>query len=81
MTVARILVNIDLKLGLSTDIHIKTSSGTYFHVLDYEGVLSGCHRCHAYGHLLASCPLPSWGKGLHLDGQSQVRPGLYKAPS
>lgn len=59
MTVARILVNIDLKLGLSTDIHIKTSSGTYFHVLDYEGVLSGCHRCHAYGHLLASCPLPS----------------------
>ena len=38
MIVAWILVNIDLKLVLSTDIQIKTSSGTFSQILDYEGV-------------------------------------------
>ena len=38
MTVAWILVNIDLKLELLTDIQIKTSSRTFSQILDYEGV-------------------------------------------
>ena len=54
-TVAKILVKIDLKLGLSSEISIKTKDGDFSQVLDYEGVPFRCHRCHAYGHLVASC--------------------------
>jgi len=57
-TVARILVKIDLKLGLSSEISIKTLDGDFTQVLDYDGVPFRCHRCRAYGHLVASCPLP-----------------------
>jgi len=57
-TVARILVKIDLKLGLSSEIPMKSPDGVFTQVLDYEGVPFRCHRCHAYGHMVASCPLP-----------------------
>ena len=57
-TVAKILVKIDLKLGLSSEISVKTKDGDFSQVLDYEGVPFRCHRCHAYGHLVASCRYP-----------------------
>ena len=57
-TVAKIMVKIDLKLGISSEISVKTKDGDFSQVLDYEGVPFRCHRCHAYGHLVASCPYP-----------------------
>ena len=57
-TVAKIMVKIDLKLGLSSEISVKTKDGDFTKLLDYEGVPFRCHRCHAYGHLVDSCPYP-----------------------
>jgi hypothetical protein len=61
MTVARILVKIDLKKGLLQEITIDSAAGTFVQTLDYEGIPFRCHRCHIYGHGMASCPLPFKG--------------------
>jgi len=50
MTVAKILVWMDLQSGLLKEMKIKTTSGTFLHPLDYEGIPFRCHRCCAYGH-------------------------------
>ena len=62
MTVARILVQLDLRPGLLKEIKIKTTSGIFLQPLDYEGIPFKCHICHAYGHGVAKCTLPFKGK-------------------
>jgi len=57
-TVAKIMVKIDLRLGLTTEITIQGKDGEFTQILDYEGVPFRCHRCHVYGHLVDSCPYP-----------------------
>lgn len=57
-TVAKIMVKIDLRLGLTTEITIQAKDGEFIQQLDYEGVPFRCHRCHVYGHLVDSCPYP-----------------------
>jgi hypothetical protein len=61
MTVARILVQLDLRPGLLKEIKIKTTSGIFIQPLDYEGILFRCHRFHAYGHGVVKCTLPFKG--------------------
>jgi hypothetical protein len=62
MSVARILVKLDLVLGLLKDLTIETASGSFIQPLDYEGIPFRCHRCHIYGHGVADCKLPFKGK-------------------
>jgi hypothetical protein len=33
-------------------------TGTFVQTLDYEGIPFKCHRCHIYGHGVASYPIP-----------------------
>jgi len=74
-TVAKIMVKIDLKLGLSSEISVKTKDGDFTQVLDYDGVPFRCHRCHAYGHLVASCPFPYRGGVKRIDEVSDDEKG------
>ena len=55
-TVAKIMVKIDLRLGLSAEINVQSKDGDFVQILDYVGVPFKCHRCHVHGHLVASCP-------------------------
>ena len=57
-TVAKIMVKIDLRMGLSAEINVQSKDGDFVQLLDYVGVLFRCHRCHVHGHLVANCPLP-----------------------
>jgi hypothetical protein len=62
MTVARILVQINLRKGLYQEITIESVTETFVQTLDYEGIPFRCHRCHVYGHGVANFPLPFKGK-------------------
>jgi hypothetical protein len=62
MSVARILVRLDLRPGLLKDLTIETVSGSFIQPLDYEGIPFRCHRCHIYGHGVAECKFPFKGK-------------------
>lgn len=57
-TVAKILVNIDIRLGLSAAIKVQSKDGDFTQLLDYVGVPFRCHRCHSQSHLVACYPLP-----------------------
>ena len=50
-TYAQILVEMNISLGLPADIEIKTSNGSWFQPLDYEGIPFRCRQCHQVGHL------------------------------
>jgi len=58
MSLARILVKIDMREDLATEMKISTSNGTHVQTLDYEGVPFRCFRCYAYDHLVEQCHLP-----------------------
>jgi hypothetical protein len=62
MTVAWILVRLNLRPGLLQEITIESAAGTFVQILDYEGIPFRCHRCHVYGHGIVECPLPFKGK-------------------
>jgi len=70
MTVARILVKLDLKKGLPQEFTINSATGTIVQMLDYEGIPFRCHRCHVYGHGVESCPLPFKGMVRKAKGSS-----------
>jgi hypothetical protein len=86
MSVARILVRLDLRPRLLKDLTIETTSGSFLQPLNYEGIPFRYHRCHAYGNGVADCKLPFKGKlrssldvgvGLGL-GHVVSRPGVSK---
>jgi hypothetical protein len=58
MSMARILVRLDLRSRLLKELTIETTSGSFIQPLDYEGIPFICHRCHAYGHGIADCKFP-----------------------
>ena len=61
MTVAQILVMLDLRDGLMGDICLNTVVGNAIRVLDYDGVPFKCHRRHSLDHLVAQCSRPFHG--------------------
>jgi hypothetical protein len=70
MTVAHILVKINLKKGLLQELTIESAAGTFVQMLDYEGIPFRCHRCHVYGHGVATFPLPFKGSDRKSKGTS-----------
>jgi hypothetical protein len=79
MSVARILVRLNLRPGLLQELTIESTVGTFVQILDYEGIPFRCHRCHAYGHGIAECPLPYKGKLCFTKGS--VSPNSPSGPS
>lgn len=55
MSVARIMVLLNIREGLK-EFHNLTHLGrTRIQILDYEGVPFYCKRCHEYGHIVKDC--------------------------
>lgn len=59
MTMERILVHLDTKVGLEENITLHHKHFSCKQLLDYEGVPFQCRRCHKVGHLYKYCPLLS----------------------
>lgn len=70
MTVARILVLLDLQEGIMSDIFLNTMVGDVIQDLDYEGVPFRCHRCHSTNNLVAQCHHPFRGN-LLVEGRKE----------
>jgi hypothetical protein len=62
MSMARILVRLDLRPRLLKEMTIEMTFGSFIQPLDYEGIPFRCHRCHVYGHGIVDCKLPFKGK-------------------
>jgi hypothetical protein len=58
MTMARILVSLDVREGLAEEMEISHGGRSHIQSLDYDGVSFRCRRCHAYGHLIDQCHFP-----------------------
>ena len=54
----KVLVLLDLRNGLATDILIKKGDPEFYQLLDYLGIPFCCNRCHAHGHLIPESTLP-----------------------
>ena len=67
MSVARILVLLDLREGLSPEICLNTVYGDVVQVLDYEGVPFHYHHSHSANHLVVQCDRPFRGH-IRTDG-------------
>jgi hypothetical protein len=70
MTVAHILVLINLRKGLYQELLIESTTGDFVQTLDYEGIPFRCHRCHVYGHGVENCPISIKGKDRMTRGTS-----------
>ena len=53
----RVLVLLDLRKGLASDIDIKIGDNVFNQSLDYIGIPFKCNHCHSYGHLASQCLL------------------------
>ena len=53
----RVLVLLDLRNGLASDIDIKHGDTIFIQTLDYVAIPFKCNRCHSYGHLVSHCHL------------------------
>jgi hypothetical protein len=62
MTVARILVHINLWKGLYQELLIESVARDFVQTLDYKGIPFRCHRCHVYGHGVAKMSTILQGK-------------------
>ena len=58
MTMAIILINIDVRDGIVVDMTIQKGDMSFKQKLDCIGVKFCCNRCHQYGHLSKSYSLP-----------------------
>jgi hypothetical protein len=58
MTIARILVSLNIKEGLREFINLTNLGRTRVQILDYEGVPFHCRHCHEYGHVVKYCSKP-----------------------
>lgn len=56
-TLARILVHLDTHERLEEKITLQWGRHIRIQMLDYEGILFRCRRCHKVGHLIKECPL------------------------
>jgi hypothetical protein len=55
MSVARILVLLNIREGLKEFLNLTDLGRTRVQILDYEGVPFHCRRCHEYGHIVKDC--------------------------
>jgi hypothetical protein len=58
MFVARILVSLNFRKGLSATLELSQEGKTFSQSLDYEGIPFKCHRCHKHSHRAVDCLLP-----------------------
>jgi hypothetical protein len=58
MSVARILVSLNLRKGLSDTLELTRDGLLFRKPLDYEGIPFKCHRCHKHGHRVVDFSLP-----------------------
>jgi len=65
MSMARILVSLNIKEGLREYINLTDLGWTSVKILDYEGVPFQCRRCHEYGHIVMDCKKSSQGHSSH----------------
>jgi hypothetical protein len=61
MTMACILVMINLRKGLLKEITIDSVAGNFVQTLDYEGIPFRCHIFHVYSHGVENFLLPFKG--------------------
>lgn len=54
-TFARLLVVVDVSMGLPSEISITSSKGSWLQSVDYEGIPFKCRRCFKTGHNVDSC--------------------------
>ncbi|XP_059066201.1 uncharacterized protein LOC131857545 [Cryptomeria japonica] len=54
-TFARLLVVVDVTMGLPFEISITSSKGSWLQSVDYEGIPCRCKRCFKTGHTVDSC--------------------------
>eukprot|EP01018_Ginkgo_biloba_P004985 Gb_28741 [translate_table: standard] len=77
LSVARILVSLDLREGLAKEILIQKGGFSHSQLLDYMGIPFRCRRCHKYGHLAMDCSLSFsnkvWVKKSEVEGQGFQR--------
>jgi len=57
MAYARLLINLDTRGGIQEYITIQWRDTARKQIIDYEGILYRCQRCHKVGHLYKDCPL------------------------
>jgi len=57
-SMARILVNINVREGLGDEVELVLGHYRHIQKLDYENIPFRCRRCHEYGHSVADCKLP-----------------------
>jgi hypothetical protein len=62
MTVARILVMVDLRGGLAEEMTLKIGEKDVIQKMDYEGISFRCRKFHKHGHIAIQCSLPFHGQ-------------------
>lgn len=73
MAMASILVLLDLREGLVSNVNMTSKFGDFTQILDYEGVPFRCHRCHLVNHLVAQCDKPFYGKWMQTGRKEGAR--------
>ena len=59
--IARVLVEMDISVGLAADVEILCNERLLAQRLDYLHVSFRCSRCHKTGHLRRACPFLRYG--------------------
>jgi hypothetical protein len=83
MSLARILVSLNIRGGLRKELNITDRGFTRAQILDYEGIPFHCRRCHAHGHILKDFPQPMHGlpSSSRLQEADLHQQGLNPSPS
>ena len=62
MSVARILVDIDVRDGLLVEMDIEVDGVHFNQNIDYSSLPFHCNKCHSFENLAKDCPMPFKGK-------------------
>lgn len=75
MAYARILINLNTRGGLQEFITIQWRDTSRKQIIDYEGILYCCCRCHKVGHLYKDCPLLLKNRGFEQRQETEQMEG------
>ena len=67
MRMARVLLNLDTRLGCLEEINLEINGGVHTQILDYKGIVFHQIRSHALDQLVAQCKEPLKVKELGLN--------------